>query len=213
MSKGLLSEIDEVISHFPGLLLTQTGSMSTLRGVLSFSASFENLETITGSFNINILIPPDYPNSLPVVSPESAPLDSSFEHINPDGSFCLAVPIEARKLFNSEPSLLGFVDNLVVPFFYGYCYFLKHGIFPFGEQAHGNEGILEYYSDLYNSKDIKQIIFSLHEFLNAGYKPHAKCPCGSDKKVLKCHKAQTKLLLSNEYKSLLLKDLQIFIQN
>lgn len=117
MSKGLVSEIDEVISHFPGLSLTQTGSMSALRGALSFSASFENLETITGSFNINILIPPDYPNSLPVVSPESVPLDLSFEHINPDGSFCLAVPIEARKLFNSEPSLLGFVDNLVVPFF------------------------------------------------------------------------------------------------
>jgi len=213
VSKELSCEITEVISLYPGLSLFQEGGNSILCGPLSFDASFDNLETITSSFDVRISIPLDYPNSLPSVSPDGSPLDSRFEHINPNGSFCLAVPIEARKLFNSTPSLLGFIDNLIIPYLYGYCYFLKYGLLPFGEQAHGNEGTLEYYSELFDSKDIKHIILSLNEFVKTGYKPHAKCPCGSGKKVLKCHETQLKFLLNNEYKGLLLKDLRIFIQN
>jgi hypothetical protein len=203
-------EIDTVINCYPTLQLVENNSDLSLIGTLNFSASFTGKEAITANYDLIISLPSSYPDDLPKVYSSGYKLDSRFEHINPDGSFCLAVPLEERKLYESQPSLLGFINNLVVPFLYGYSYFLKHGEHPFGERAHGNRGILDFYQELFDCNNIRQLIFSLYSFSLSGYKPHDRCPCGSGKKVLKCHKAQLKALL--QQRELLQADLAKFIE-
>jgi hypothetical protein len=209
VSSSLQQEIDAAISSYPELKLFEQEGGQSLTGALSFSASVEGKETITASYEIAIFLPFRYPDELPKVFLKGHELDERFEHINPDGSFCLAVPVEERKLFDMNPTLMGFINNLVVPFLYGYSYFLKYGEHPFGERAHGNNGVLDFYQELFGSNDIRKIILSLYKFSISGYKPHENCPCGSGMKVLRCHKSQVKELLKN--RALLQQDLARFI--
>ncbi|MGG2382874.1 hypothetical protein, partial [Salmonella enterica] len=89
-------------------------------------------EPVEDSFEIRMLIPDNYPNSLPKVFEIGDKLDPKYEHVNPDGSLCLAVPMEERQFFLKDPTLLGFVNNLIVSYFYSYCSWKKCGTFPFG---------------------------------------------------------------------------------
>ena len=210
MNSKLKGEVQDVLDSYSSLKLVEDDSEHALLGSVYFSASVDGKETIEASYDIKISIPHSYPVELPKVYSSGYQLDERFEHTNPDTSFCLAVPFEERKLYDYEPTLLGFINNLVVPFLYGYSYFLKHGKHPFGEREHGDKGILNFYLELFGSSNAETLILSLCKFAVAGYQPHEKCPCGSGKKVLKCHKTQLKELLINE--SLLKADLLKFIK-
>lgn len=209
MNKCIHEQIQAVLDSYPNLRLVQNGSDTLLTGSLHFSASVEGKETITANYDVKISVPYSYPEDLPTVFPSVYSLDKRFEHTNPDGSFCLAVPLEERELFEIEPSLLGFINNLVVPFLYGYSYFLKYGEHPFEEREHGNKGILNFYLERFKSRDARTVLTSLYKFAVHGYRAHEKCPCGSGKKVLKCHNTELKSLLKN--KELLMADLAKFI--
>ncbi|MCK8123918.1 SEC-C domain-containing protein [Pseudoalteromonas sp. 2CM39R] len=209
MNKFIHEQIQAVLDSYPNLRLVQNGSDILLTGSLYFSALAEGKETITANYDVKISVPCSYPDDLPTVFPSVYSLDKRFEHTNPDGSFCLAIPIEERELFEIEPSLLGFINNLVVPFLYGYSYFLKYGEHPFDEREHGNKGILDFYLERFKSRDARTVLTSLYKFAVHGYHAHEKCPCGSGKKVLKCHNTELKSLLKN--KELLIADLAKFI--
>ena len=36
-------------------------------------------------------------------------------------------------------------NNLLIPYCYGYCYWERHGVHPFGEREHGGAGIVRFY--------------------------------------------------------------------
>ncbi len=117
------AEISDVILSYPGLSEVVVAGDVALKGAINFKATFRELETINACFDIVIIIPSGYPQDLPAVYSDGFNLDDRFEHTNPNGSFCLEVPIEERRIFNQSPTLLGFINTLVVPFLYSYCYF------------------------------------------------------------------------------------------
>ena len=59
---------------------------------------------------------------------------------------------------------------------------------PFGERSHGVKGIEEAYMeryDLFDRNALIQIMLYLSKIQR--YRGHAKCPCGSGKKLRNCH--------------------------
>ena len=93
-----------------------------------------------------------------------------------------------RLVVAESPSILRFVERCVIPYLYGYSYFEKHGILPFGELKHGEEGIREDLGLLFCT-DQKS---SIQEFvrLTAMRKRHANkapCPCDSGRRLGRCH--------------------------
>ena len=185
---------------------------TVIRGPLSFEASFDGFPVITDCFDIELVIPDAYPEVLPVVREIGGRINQRYKHLNQDGTLCLATPIEKRLFFLEKESLLGFVNNLVIPYLYGYCYWKKHGQHPFGERAHGVEGIIEYYRDdlgLGNHVNILAMLAFLFEY---GYRGHLPCPCKSGLKVRECHsevllqlhRHHSKYTLKNDFFSLLL---------
>lgn len=158
-----------------------------LFGQLPFEAAPDGFAQITDSFEIEMLIHNAYPDILPRVRETGGKIDSRYEHVFSNGVLCLAVPVEMRRIFHQQPSLLGFVNRLVVPYFYGYCYWKEHGEHPFGEQKHGGEGIIQYYMerlDLGDEVTALAFVCSLYEH---GYRGHHDCPCGSGRRIRKCH--------------------------
>ena len=188
LSEALTFDIRELQKTHSGLTRIQRGiGEMYLSGSLPFDAHHDELEAISACFNIELRIPESYPENLPIVRETGGAIKETYEHVNPDGTLCLCVPIKARIVFHNDPTLLGFVNKLVVPFLYGYSYWEKHNVHPFGEQEHGSAGIVQFYMDTFDlrgEKEVVEVVRSLNEY---GYDGHRSCPCGSGRLVKKCH--------------------------
>lgn len=188
MTEELRRQIAELTAVHKALIDVTEGNAGTVvSGRLPFEASVEGLETILESFEIELTIPRDFPERLPTVKEIGGRIEAEYQHRNPSGTLCLAVPIEQRRLFLEQPTLLGFVNRLVIPYLYGYCFFKKHGQHPFDEAAHGYEGIMRHYLDTLSLRDELAVLRVISYLLEHGYRGHHECPCGSGKVVRVCH--------------------------
>lgn len=188
MSNDLAMQIAELQQAYSGLTeVSADGNGTVLKGPLRVEASADGFDSITECFEIEMVIPELYPEELPRVREIGGKMDANYSHVYESGKLCLAVPIEERRLFLEQPSLLGFVDKLVIPYFFGYCHWKMHGVHPFGESEHGSQGIVRHYMDvlgLTNEISVLAMIAFLYEY---GYQGRHPCPCGSRKRVRKCH--------------------------
>lgn len=188
MTQKLDEQIAELRQVHKGLTeIMEKEHAILLSGSLPFDASADGLDPITDSFDIELIIPDLYPEILPQVREIGGKIDSTYEHVYPDGMLCLAVPIEERRIFWEQPSLLGFMNRLVIPYFFGYCHWKKYGEHPFDEQDHGAAGIVKHYIDSLRLKDETSVLAVVSYLLEYGYRGHHTCPCGSGAKVRKCH--------------------------
>jgi hypothetical protein len=167
--------------------LTELDHERVLSGTLPFEASADGLDTITDKFEIELRIPHVFPDMLPLARETAGRIERSYPHINGDGTLCLAVPVEQRRIFFEQPSLIGFVNRLVIPYLYGYCYWKQHGRHPFDEQQHGQEGIVQHYIDTLHLADELAALAVVCFLFEHGYRGHHDCPCGSGLKVRNCH--------------------------
>ena len=188
VTEDLRKQIVELSGVHKGLTdVVEHDAESLLSGTLDFEASADGLENITASFDIELTIPHVFPDRLPRAKEVDGRIGIDYEHLNRDGTLCLAVPIEQRRVFLEQPTLLGFVDRLLVPYLYGYCFWRKHGYHPFDEAAHGYEGILRYYVDTLGLRGPLEALAVICFLFEHGYRGHHDCPCGSGLKVRACH--------------------------
>ena len=188
MTADLRKQIAELNSVYKGMMqVAENDAEILLSGALDFEASADGLETIAASFNVELTVPNVFPDRLPKAKEVGGDIRTDYEHLNPDGTLCLAVPIEQRRVFFEQPTLLGFVDRLLVPYLYGYCFWSKHGDHPFDEAAHGSEGILRHYMETLGLGDPVAALAVICFLFEHGYRGHHNCPCGSGDKVRQCH--------------------------
>lgn len=212
MREELAAQIAELQKVHKGLTkMAETKNETILSGTLPFEASADEHSPITECFEIELIIPDLYPKMLPRVRETGGKVDSEYDHVYKDGTPCLAVPIEERRIFWEQPTLLGFVNKLVIPYFFGYCHWKEYGEHPFDEQAHGPEGIVRHYIDSLRLQDEIAALTVVSYLLEHGYRGHHPCPCGSTEKVRKCHgralhdlhEQHTELTLKNDFISVL----------
>lgn len=188
MKDALRQQIDELTGVHRGLAsIVEREAEAIVAGMLPFEASADGLESINEAFEIELVVPYDFPEIFPRVKETGGRITTDYEHRNPDGTLCLAIPLEQRRVFFEQPTLLGFINRLVIPYLYGYCFWERHGSHPFDEAAHGYEGILCHYVDALGLRDeisALRVICFLFEY---GYRGHHECPCGSGQRVRSCH--------------------------
>ena len=109
-------------------------------------------------------------------------------HVNPDGTLCLGSPLRLLLKLSKTPTLPGFVEGCVVPYFYAMSHkLLFGGPFVFNELDHGAPGALNDYMDLFGLKQPQQaraawLLLAMKE-RQANKHP---CPCGCGKRVGRC---------------------------
>ena len=188
MKTELAAQIAELQEKHKGLAQVLEAEHETvLAGPLPFEASADGHASITASFEIELCIPSQCPDGLQRTRETGGEIDGGYEHVYTDGTLCLAVPIAERLVFSRQPSLLGFVNNLVIPYLYGYDHWKEYGEHPFGEQKHGAEGIVRCYVDTLKLIDEVGALAVVLFLFEHGYRDHHDCPCGSGLKVWKCH--------------------------
>lgn len=171
----------ELRSKYPYLFLEKKNEEYSIYGTIFI----ENHE-IKDQYEIEIQVPVDYPNKVPTVKETGSKIASTFHHYS-DGTLCLEAPFTVHEVFRANETLIHFVDDLLLPYLYSHSYYLKYGKLPFGEHAHGAEGIFEDYKRRFQLTDDSSILRLIQILAEKTYRGHNLCPCGSKKKLRDCH--------------------------
>ncbi len=123
-------------------------------------------------------------------------MPSDFEHIFTDGHLCLGDYVEQMLWLSEHPSLLGFINQFLVNYFFAAEYFRRYGVCPSGQRSHGSFGILEYYQDYFVANDLDTVLRLMHVVRDKTYRGHLKCPCESGLITRNCHGASLMKLLN-----------------
>jgi len=202
-------EIVLVRSKFPKLSLV---SESVWEGVIDINATYEGIH-IVDTFQVKIGVFRDFPTELPIVNEIGGRIKAIAEkykisdyrdlHVNPrTNTICLCVKQEEKYKVPPGSTFLDFLNNLVVPYFFGLSYYEKNQVWPWGEYSHGGLGLLEYYSDNklpLSSEDLDLLISNFRK--EDKWKLYSKrlrdsaftkgCICGSNKPFNTCHPKAT----------------------
>ncbi len=167
-------------------------------GDLFFDRFLKGFEALSDNYTINIKVPIDYPNNLPIVHEVSSkiPREPKY-HINNIGSklapnddhyFCLGSEIRLKKILSMDYSLEAFVYDIVEPYLYSVSYKKKFNKdFPIGELAHFNEGLIIEYKDMLKVNTEKKLVNALIA-LSQKKRIANKilCPCGCGIRLGRC---------------------------
>ena len=180
--------LDEFLRIYSGLSI-RPGVATGIRlvGDLTFCSKLDGFEQITDSYSVEIQIPQVFPREAPRVFERGGRIPESF-HTNPDGTLCLGAPIRILLMLRDNPTLIGFVNSCVVPFLYGHSYLEQNGVLPQGELTHGESGLIQDYMTLFGVKN-EVVCSRLLKLLGKKKRVANKypCPCGSGRRVGKCH--------------------------
>ena len=190
MSQGLiLEQFDVLRSAYPELNLRREGSVWFIEGVLNFSAQYAGLP-IDDNYSILVFLPDNYPDDIPIAFETTGRIPKDFHKLHtPNGALCLGEPIAVIRKFMKEPSLLGYINNCLIPYLYSFSQKSRYGQIPFGELSHGSKGKVQHYLELFDLKDVHSLRGLIAVLAKENYRGHALCPCRSGKRVRSCHGA------------------------
>jgi hypothetical protein len=183
---ALMSDIEAALAeHQPYLEIRFREPVAIIEGLFLLSDSegpFENYE-------IQIEVHPGFPLAEPRVTETGRRIPRCWErHVYDSGACCLAV-WERWLVDNADTSFAAFLKGPLRDFFLSQCVFQNTGRWPFGDRAHGTDGMLEAYSEVLGVKAKRRDVAERLELLTKPWpKGHWPCPCGSGRIIRKCHR-------------------------
>jgi len=174
--------IIEFLNVYDGFAIAPSATdVIILKGNFHFKRTYKHTNEIEDSYELSIRVPADFPKSVPTVIEIGGkiPRDGT-NHINPDDTLCLGSPLRQLINVSENPSLIDFVEILLVPYLYAVSNKLKNNEnFIFGELAHGSNGELSDYESLFGVKG-KLAVANVLEALATKKRIANKrlCPCG-----------------------------------
>ena len=194
--KKITTQVDQVLSKYRGLRLTPSAEGIEFNGSFEFSSEHNVYGRIDDCYELRIAIPSSFPQTLPKVRDCGSRIPRTF-HTNGDGSLCLASPVQQMLVLSESETVLDFLEQIVVPYLYGFSYFEKHKELPFGELEHGKEGLIKDYTRLFGVES-PEAVPRLIDLAAMKRRVANKqlCPCGSGKRLGKCHNRQVNALRS-----------------
>lgn len=173
--------------RYPDMHSKQEGGNIVFVGWLHFTASFGD-EVIQDCYRAKVRLEADYPRLPPVAYEIGNRIQRTHDnHVYPSGRLCLETETEIIRRFAMNPSVVGFIDDLVVPFLFWHSYREKHGKLPFPDRAHGPLGLIHYYMESLCAQDVGELYKLLKYFKDHPYRGHVQCPCDSGTKLRECH--------------------------
>jgi hypothetical protein len=140
-------------------------------------------------FKVRIIIPKKYPILPPIIFEIDNVIPRIPEwHINDDGSCCVGTNTGIYRKLENNISIIGWLDNIVMPYFFDQVYKLENEEYKGKEYSHGSYGLIEDYKDWWSLKSDADVVSKLKLITNWIKQPrNNKCFCGSNLKYKKCH--------------------------
>ena len=139
-------------------------------------------------FSVDIEIPADYPDRLPIVRETRGRIPwIADRHVYTNGTACVLLPEDRWWSFPPDRSFLEYLTTPLHNYFLGQCVVEAGGAWPFSEHRHGLNGVIDFYKERFGTDDAKVVVRLLELVVSGRFKGHWPCPCGSGKKLRKCH--------------------------
>src|SRR6267378_5314042 len=187
MLPGLIS----FLADYPGMGVVPSRQAGlVLKGRFAFHARQQDgARPIEDNYHLRIDIPPGFPRDLPKVTELDLKIPRTAKHhVNWDGTLCLGSPLRILQKLARRATLNGFAEDCIVPYLYAASHRRIHGgELLFSELAHGRDGELADYVDLFslkNSAQAKQVLLALGTKKRLANK--LPCPCGCEKRLGRC---------------------------
>ena len=179
-------DIEMVREKYPAFEISKRESDYIFSGELILNHVFDDVR-MTGKFNLEIVVPGDFPLAFPKVKELSNCINKNYPHRYKDGQFCLASDLELKMFFSQDQDLCSFIEKYVIPYLYTYRFYEEYGVYPYGERSHGTMGDLEYLKDLFEVDDWGKVLDIMLFVVQSSYRGHLLCSCGSGKRIRNCH--------------------------
>jgi hypothetical protein len=187
------SEMAAVVEKYPKLSIIDANGIPILTGEIDLIDEFGDHRD---TYSIEVHPVSTYPQRFPYVFETGGRLPRNVDwHVfESDGHCCIKVEPEEILICKRGITLLSFIEQQVIPYFFNQTFRRINGYF-INERSHGLLGVMEYYQQLFDEKNISTILRLMH-FILRGEEPNrvSLCFCGSGKKYRKCHKGPYKLL-------------------
>lgn len=190
-------DIEMVREKYPAFEISKRENDYIFSGELILNHVFEDVR-MTGKFNLEVVVPGDFPLAFPKVKELSNCIDEDYPHRYTDGQFCLASDLELKMFFSQDTDICSFIEKYVIPYLYTYRFYEEYGVYPYGERSHGPMGDLEYLKDLFGVDDWGQVLDIMLFVVQSPYRGHLLCPCGSGKRIRNCHGEILKKVMNAE---------------
>lgn len=177
-------ELEKLCTLFPNLDWKLTGSNSfEIEGMLPVKAQLDDF-VVNENFEIKITAN-NFPSTPPICRELSHKV-FNYHKNDSDSTLCVGSPHTLCEHLKKNPSIIFYIDFFLIPYLFGYRYHQSFGFSPFGELAHGGEGLLSEYRDLFKLNDLATCSLLTYgtQYL---YRGHHLCPCGSGLYLRKCH--------------------------
>lgn len=181
-----IHDIEMVKKQYPAFEIIKCENDCVFSGELILNHVFDNVR-MTGNFNLEIVVPGDFPLAFPTVKELSNCIDENYPHRYENGQFCLASNLELKMFFSRDTDICSFIEKYVIPYLYTYRFYEEYGVYPYGERSHGLMGDLEYLKDLFEVDEWGQVLNIMSFIVQSSYRGHLLCPCGSGKRIRNCH--------------------------
>ena len=182
--KRIEPEVAQLKKQFPKLFIAEKEKYyCKIKGEIEIIDP--NDGQIWDAYSVEIVIKNAYPSEIPVIYEKG---DKIKLHKSFDGSCCLAPRVEEYLVLGRDYNLCDYLNKLVVPYLAAQKLVELGEDWPNGEYSHHGKGIIEYYQEKLNTKDIEIILNCLN--ILSGQKKISRnthCFCGSGKKYKNCH--------------------------
>lgn len=186
----LNSSISELLDKYQRLSLApSTGEYIAIKGKISLNHTYKNANPIKDIYELLIKVPSDFPKSVPIILETGNKIPKHNDnHVNPDGTLCLGTPLKLQLFLVKYPSLVDFVERVLIPHLYAVSNKLNGGEFIFGELAHGSAGELSDYEDILGVKGVVAVKNALNSLRSYKKRIANKkvCPCGCGRRLGSC---------------------------
>lgn len=176
--------LQETLLRYPGLRIAPSaGEELKLAGELRFRVTGPDGVTMEDSYDVELRVPADFPPRTPTARETGGRIAPTFHKLEGD-LLCLGAPTELRIRLATSPTLLTFVERVVIPYLFGHTYFQAHGRMPFDELEHGNDGLLQHFEALFGAPNrVAALGFVRAASLRRRVANKLACPCGSGRRL------------------------------
>lgn len=180
-------QLQELLVQYPGLRIQPgTDERLKLAGDLKFRATGPDGLEVEDSYQVELIIPSSFPQETPLARETGGRIAITYHKLR-GGYLCLGTPTELRLRLIRSPTLLSFIERIVIPYLYGHTYYQAHGTMPFDELEHGTEGLLQHFMSLFSapSRAAARMFVQLAALRRRLANKQA-CACGSGRRLGRC---------------------------